>query len=200
MSIFTNLHFDLLNIISLFIGAMGLYLTWSSNQKAKESKTIDWAQINTGLKHLSKRLKNSNFSPDYILAPGARSGIIAQEMAGFFDENIPVLIGYVSREPILNGTAEDKFIIVRTSEWYVYLPPCVKDFSDKKVLIVQDWVRSGEFLLLVKRKLKELEYKEDNIKYCSIAVTQTPIDRNNAPDYYYKKASDECYFPWGKAR
>ena len=170
-SFWTNLSFSLFDVVSLLIGLVGVFLTWISLRREKRSKTLDWFQINIGARYISKEVKKSGFTPDFILAPGPRSGIIAQDIASFLDDDLPIIIGYVSKQSIFDSTHDDKFVIVKTSEWSVYLPSCIKDLKDKKVLIAQDWVRSGEFLLLVKRELKNLGYKEENVKYCSILIT-----------------------------
>lgn len=191
----------ILTIIGLGLSVVGVYLTLSGNKKIKDSKTIDWTQIHVGARYISKMVVKDKFSPDFILAPGPRSSIIGQEIANILNEEIPVITGYVSKDSIFEKKIDNDFVVIQANQWYLYLPICIKSLNDKNVLIVQDWIMSGESLVQIKKALFNLEYKEQQIRYCTIAVTQVPLKRKHRPNYYYKLVDpDECYFPWGKAR
>ena len=187
--------------IGIGLSAIGIYLTLSGNKKIRDSKTIDWIQIHVGSRYLSKKIVKDKFAPDYILAPGPRSSIIAQEIANNLNEELPIFTGFVSKENLFNNALDNDFVIIQVNQWYLHLPLSVKSLKGKNVLIVQDWILSGESLEHIKKKLLELGYEEERIRCCAIAVTQVPLRRKHRPNYYYKVVDpDECYFPWGKAR
>ena len=94
-------------------------------------------------------------------------------------------------------------MVIKTTKWHVYMPNIIKTTANKsniKILIIDDFTMSGDFLFSLKKELNNLGYIPQNIRSCSIAVTSVAQNTNKAPDYYYKEVEDSnFYFPWGKA-
>lgn len=191
----------IIGIVGTILSAVGIGLTVRSNKKTREAKTIDWSQMQTASKHISKLLKR-NFIPDFIITPGQKGGIFAQLIMDNLEIMFPIYTGYIfDKNTKINSTQNNDCIIIETSKWNVYLPNYIKHTVDMKVLIVDDLVMSGDFLISLKKSLISFGYKNENIKSCSIATTSVAKNTNKSPDFFWKIVdADDCYFPWGKAR
>lgn len=203
-----------LNDFSFFLTMIGTALTvWSiiyaisttkkQNKKEKQLSTITWEQILIASNELSKSLKQEGFFPDIILSPGQKGGIIAQLLMNDLDIEIPIFTGFlISSENSLSKQIKmQKYFFCNTTKWNVYISKDVLEYKDKSVLLVDDLVMSGDFLHTIKRQLCNSGFDEKKIRFISIVTTDVAISTKKCPDYYWKKvSSDECYFPWGRAK
>ena len=193
---------EFVGFIGTILGGVGVYLTIKSLRKDKRLKTIDWNDINSAVRFFWKKLHKEDFIPDFIISPGQKGGIIAQMLAEMYKENIPVLTGFLehANSPEIDT---DDYLILKTSKWNVYLPGILKKYSNKqscRVLIIDDFTMSGDFLQTIKRTLNDFGYRSTDVRSCTVAVTKVALDAKKAPDYYWKVVEDrDFYFPWGKA-
>lgn len=193
---------ELVGILGTVLGAWGVALTISSNRKNRKLKTVTWADIQSATKFFWRKLQHENFKPDFIITPGQKGGIIAQLIKDFYKDDIPIFSGFL--EASGKGNVEDEnYLKISTTKWDVYMPVSLKTFKEKekiKLLIVDDFVMSGDFLFSLKSKLLELGYLNENIYSCAIAVTKVAMDANKKPSYHWKVVDNkDFYFPWGKA-
>lgn len=193
---------ELVGIVGTAFGAWGVVLTISSNRKNRKLKTVTWADIQSATKFFWRKLQYKKFKPDFIITPGQKGGIIAQLIRDFYEDEIPIFSGFLEAKG--KESVEDKnYLTLSTTKWEVHMPISLKTFEDKdkiKLLIVDDFVMSGDFLHLLKKTLLELGYLEQNINSCAIAVTKVAMDANKGPSYHWKVVDDkDFYFPWGKA-
>jgi hypoxanthine phosphoribosyltransferase len=177
-------------------------LTIDSNRKNRKLKAVVWSDIQSATKFFWKKLNRKKFEPTFIIAPGQKGGIIAQLIDDFYEEEIPILSGFLETKD-KEQVEDDNYMTLKTTKWYVHMPISLKTCKQKervKLLIVDDFVMSGDFLYSLKNQLLELGYLEKNICSCAIVVTKVAKDANKAPDYYWKVVDDkDFYFPWGKA-
>jgi hypoxanthine phosphoribosyltransferase len=86
-------------------------------------------------------------------------------------------------------------------KWFVTIPEAVFEYCNGTVLVVDDFVMSGDFLETLKRKLMTFGFRSDQIKSAAIAATKVAIKNHKSPDYYWWIADDDdFFFTWGKAR
>lgn len=193
---------ELVGIAGTLLSAAGIVMTWNSNRKLKALKTITWSDIQTATKYFWKTLNHNNFQPTIIVTPGQKGGIIAQMIDDFYEEDIPILTGFLEAKS--NGQHEiTDSLVISTTKWYVHLPGFLKTCENKekvKILIVDDFVMTGDFLHKFKDSLLGLGYIEENICSCAIAVTGVALDAKKSSDYYWKIVDNKDFdFPWGKA-
>lgn len=193
---------ELIGIAGTLLGAWGVALTIISNRKNRKLKTVAWSDIQSATKFFWRKLKHEEFKPTFIITPGQKGGIIAQLISDFYEEEIPIFSGFLF--PKNQGKVEDEnYLILSTTKWHVHMPIFLKTCKQKdmvKLLIVDDFVMSGDFLYMLKNTLLELGYLEKNIYSCAIAVTKVAMDANKAPSFHWKVVDDkDFYFPWGKA-
>lgn len=158
--------------------------------------------IQSATKYFWRKLQYQKFKPDFIVTPGQKGGIIAQLIRDFYENDIPIFSGFLNikgREVV----KDENYLTLSTTKWNVHLPISLKTFKQKnkiKLLIVDDFVMSGDFMHLLKEILLELGYLEQNIYSCAIVVTKVAMDANKGPNYHWKIVDDkDFYFPWGKA-
>ncbi|MCH5298190.1 MAG: hypothetical protein J1E96_00360 [Ruminococcus sp.] len=193
---------EFFGIVGTVFGAWGVVLTLKSNKKNKKLKSITWEDIQSATKFFWRKLQCRKFKPDFIVTPGQKGGIIAQLIRDFYEDDIPIISGFLRAKG--QGTVENEnYLKLSTTKWDVYMPVCLNENKQKdtiKLLIVDDFVMSGDFLKLLKNTLLELGYSEKNIYSCAIAVTRVAMDANKNPNYYWKVVDDKDFsFPWGKA-
>lgn len=193
---------ELVGIVGTGFGVWGVVLTIRSNRKNRKLKTVTWEDLQSATKYFWRKLKHRNFVPKYIITPGQKGGIIAQLLKDFYETEIPIFSGFL--EATGQESVEDEnYLTLSTTKWHVHMPISLKTCSHKdqvKLLIVDDFVMSGDFLHLLKNTLLQLGYSEENICSCAIAVTKVAMDANKGPNYHWKVVDDkDFYFPWGKA-
>lgn len=196
---------EIFNAVSFIVGttlsAYGIWQTHKGNKMQKASKTIDWEQIQVASKALSKSIKKE-ILPDAIICPGQKGGIFAQLLLEELDLVIPIYTGFILKNTAdVDNSLSENYIKLSTTKWNVYLPKCIEHLQGKNVLIVDDYVMSGDFLQQLKAYLLTNGVAETQLMSCSVATTDVAISTNKSPDLFWKIAdAKECYFPWGKAK
>lgn len=194
-----------IGIISLLIGMIGAILTYKSYLKERALKNVSWDDINAGTKFLWKKLYKHGFIPDLFISPDPKGGIIAHLLSQFYDCNIFTDVGYAiyKNSTLADSFSEENYTIINTNRWKVFLSKAIQDMpnkENKKVIIVDDFVLSGDFNAQLSERLISYGYSKENIIICCIAVTKVAIRSEKAPNFYWKIVDDEdFYFPWGKA-
>ena len=91
--------------------------------------------------------------------------------------------------------------VCETQKWSAYVPKEITMYKDKKILIVDDIVFTGDLCSKLKDWFLENEFVTNNIKFACIVSTRAANESANAPDYYWKEINSfDFYFPWGKGR
>lgn len=201
LTIITNLIGKCLEfIVGPVLSVVGFCLTIKGMRAQKQSNTIDWSQMHSAAKTLCKNIKK--FKPNVIICPGQKGGIFAQLIVDNLELKIPIYTGFiVSVSDTIDSSLTENYFNIDTTKWHVFLPLSIKNTINCKVLIVDDYVMSGDFLFKLKKTLIEYGYGDDKVKSCSIVTTNVAKLANKAPDYYWKIVdAEECYFPWGKAK
>lgn len=189
-------------ILGFGFGVWGVILAIESKKANRKIKNVTWSDIHAATKYFWKKLKHENFTPTIIITPGQKGGIVAKMISDFYKEDMPILSGFLER--VGKESVEDEnYLTFSTTKWHIHLPISIETHKNKesvKVLIVDDFVMSGDFLHTLKNKLIELGYLNSNIYACAVAVTKVAIDSKKGPDFYWKVVDDKDFdFPWGKA-
>jgi len=201
-----------MDYIGLLIGLLGIILSFIFHTKArkaeketieaiKENKSLSWSELQAGSSDLCKKFRK-DFTPDIILTPNLRGGIISELIKDQFEKHIPVFTGQIFWKKTSVHTPEipDNFQI-KTGKWILYIPQSICAFKESKLLIVDDFAMSGDTLWGIKEKLIDHGFREENIKTVSLVTTKVAIDNSKEPDYFWRvNESSDFYFPWGKAK
>lgn len=197
-----------MNIVSWFFGlttVVGLVLTIYYNHKSARleiaRKKIGWADLQSCANDLGSEIKKS-FQPDVMFTPGLRGATFANLLVEEFEKDMPVLVGVTSWKTKPGAvSACPTFLSIATNKWYIHIPECLMSFKGCRVLIVDDFAMSGDFLEQVKKLLISHGFEDKNIKTVCMATTKVAEHNHKAPDYSWMQvADDDFYFPWGKAK
>jgi hypoxanthine phosphoribosyltransferase len=155
------------------------------------------------------------FSPQIILAIDAKSAIIAEMIRNKINEEIPIFVGTSLlrsnsldskfKPDIGNGEiyVHDDFNSLkffRTDSWYVHIPGFISDFENKKILIVQDYARTGEIVEEIRSLLiNKWHFEEENIHACYLYANKKLL-HNKTLAYIYigglTTSEENLIFPW----
>jgi hypoxanthine phosphoribosyltransferase len=188
--------------ITTIVGtACSVYYGRKSSQLEKEQKKLDWADLQAAANDLGATIK-TGFEPEVMLTPGLRGATFTNLLASEFAKEIPVFVGISSWKAKSDAiSACDKFFKVETNKWFVHIPDFISNYKDKRMLLVDDFAMSGDFLEKLKDALMQHGFSKDRIKSVCIATTKVAIDNHKAPDYFWMQTKDNSfYFPWGRAR
>jgi hypoxanthine phosphoribosyltransferase len=207
---------DLMNIVSLIVGVIGIVLTVHYAGKAAKSqeqvkrleglrKRLDWAEIQTAASDLAQEITTSGQLPTAFVTPGLNGATFANLLRDALGSSAPVYVGVShwkdddapNRAPITEDLSA--FISLETTKWRVFLPRVPMHASSGTVLLVDDLVMSGDFLLAARTALSQAGLA--SVKTAAIVVTEVAAKVKKAPDYSWLTTNEnEFYFPWGKSR
>lgn len=149
-----------------------------------KTKLVSWEEIVSWARDLSKKIEESNYRPDVIVAI-ARGGFVPARLVCDF-LMIENLISIQSQHWTEAAKAEEKAVIKY---------PYKLDLSNSKVLIVDDIVDTGDSVLLAKEFIR----KSWNVSDVRVAVLQwiSPVAKFK-PDYYSIEVREWIWFqyPW----
>ncbi|MBE0670104.1 MAG: hypothetical protein IH588_05920 [Anaerolineales bacterium] len=195
---------DYFFIITTVIGiVLTIYYGKKSLELEKSKKKLEFSDFLSCANDLGAKIKQKKgFRPDLVFTPGLRGGTFAHLLLKEFDYDLPVFVGVSSwksdkgSKNHING-----FFLIETSKWFMHVPESTLDWKDKKMLIVDDFAMSGDFLAKAKDFFISHGFREENIKTLCIVTTKVAIKNHKSPDYYWMETLDDnFYFPWGKAR
>lgn len=192
-----------INISSLMIGIIGF--VYGLFEK-KKRHSIQWGDLEVAVKTMILQMKRE-FVPDILYAPTQKSGIIVELTLPYLQHYTPTFFGigiakrnfsYENAYPkILNAEVYFHF---ETTKWHAYVPKSIMAYNDKKILIVDDFAMSGEYLEKLKKCLiDDAGFDFSKIKTLCLATTEVAINDKKAPDYSWKVSdSAVIYLPWGR--
>lgn len=182
----------------LALTVVGLVLTMYSIGIENQIRTLSWSDMQSAAKYIAKKTRRE-FMPDYMITPGQKGGIFAYLISEYYPHEMPIVTGYmISRHEESPSISDDNFLI-ENHKWYVVLPKEILQWTDRKVLIVDDCVMGGVFMGKLKQILFDSGYSPDNVRTCAIVTSQFAVNQERAPDYYWKEAVSDFFFPWGRA-
>jgi hypoxanthine phosphoribosyltransferase len=194
-----------LGLGGFFVGIIGIALTIHYARRAEElnrmRKRLEWSDLQAAANDLGQRIKRE-FPPAVIVTPGLPGATFANLLAAEFTNQPPVLVGTRTWKSDPHAPVpEDGSLIFETKKWLVTIPTAVIGYKDENILIVDDFVMSGDFLDLLKARLIGNGVPADRIRAASVAVTKVALKNHKAPQYYWWIADDDdFFFPWGKAK
>lgn len=194
-------------ILSIIASLLGIgegvsSLIYKPQKNGKRNIHLKWEDVQNGVEDLSNKVFK-DFSPELIMCSSTgASGIIANLFFLTHDKYIPTIFG--NHRKIEDGFTipmeESRSICFETSKWKAYLPDELACFSDRRILILEDVVLTGDSLEREKELLRKCNYEPKNIKAAAVYVSQTALNSNKAPDFYHRilKESVRYYYPWGR--
>lgn len=203
-----DIFYIVINLLSLslaiFSSLYAIYCRHAVKETEKKSRTINWQDVSIAAKYLAQKIGEQH-KPDIIYIPNIKSGILVHFIKDYFMEYIPIIVGQsISKKQFSEKSTtkildKEQYLFFETKKWYSYIPNNMLDYKDKKLLIIDDFAMSGDFLQVLKNTLINAGFQEKNIITMCIATTEVAIKSENAPTYYWKDfTTTDVYMPWGK--
>jgi hypoxanthine phosphoribosyltransferase len=192
----------LLNAILACTTVLGFGLAvWQAlraEQLNKRQRDLDWPRFRNAASDLARSVDRSGFMPDFILAISDRGAIVGHLVARELRRQIPILtVGYLD-DP--NDLVIPGFVTLNGTKTTALLPEAVQSLHDRKVLLVDDFVMSGDGLLRVQTQLLKYGFDADRIKSGAVVATRLAIANRKGPTFFAREARDyDFFFPWGRA-
>lgn len=202
---------DPLSVAGTIVGIVGLGTSYLFHLQASKwrdrVRRITWMDLEVGAAELARKAENYwSKTPDVILAVGPRGAIIAYLMMLQFKKEIPIIacVSHLNDEPgqgFPDPTVGKEWEAIQTRRCRVHIPNALYEETRNRVLVVDDWVRSGDMLYAILETLKAHSQDIRSIYSCTIAVTDTALANGKAPmAWVFEVEAKGTFFPWGAAR
>lgn len=164
----------------------------------KRQRDLDWPRFRSAASDLARAVDRSGFMPDFILAASDRGAIVGNLVARELRRQIPIVTaGYLDRS---DGTDLPGFDSLCGTKSTAYLPRGLHELAAGKVLILDDFVMSGDGLASVRKQLVSYGFAPEHVKSGSVVATRLSIANKKGPDFFARETKDfDFYFPWGRA-
>jgi hypothetical protein len=161
--------------------------------------SLDWKEVECGSLHLLKKAEGV-FRPDILLmtsGPGAIIASLAMIQARRF---FPVYTAILEDKRSESFQCKPKgHIKLSTRKWVIYLPEQLCDETDKRIMIIDDCVISGDVQTAICEFLEHKGFPKNNIFFATLVCSQIAIESNKAPNlYWYVNPHKDLFFPWGR--
>lgn len=147
-------------------------------------KLVTWDDVVFWCKELAKKIRSSGFKPDVIVAI-ARGGFAPARL----------LCDYLDVVDLLSIKVEHWIETGKHKEEATIKYPFDYDFSDKKVLIVDDIADTGKSIIVAKRHILEM-CKPSDLRVATMQLI--PSTSLIVPDYYVDEVKEWTWYmyPW----
>ncbi len=142
---------------------------------------LDWDDVTRLVEELATKIVNDNYVPDVLIAVGRGGDIPARIISD--------LLGVKEIKHVRAKYYES--ISVKKDEVEVEIIDM--DLKNKKVLVIDDLVDSGNTLRTIEKKI--LELSPSSIK---VATLQVKPWSSREPDYFAMKTGNWVVYPWEK--
>jgi hypoxanthine phosphoribosyltransferase len=180
--------------------ALAIWQTVRAEQLDRRQRDLDWPRFRSTVADLAKSVDRSGFVPDFILALSDRGAIVAHLVARELRKQVPIIVlGYLDGpESKLDLPGHKK---LTRSKNVFYLPEALRETKTLKVLLVDDFVMSGDGMACIKEELLAIGYPPEHLVSGAVVATRIAIANKKGPDHYGRETRDfDFYFPWGRAQ
>ena len=170
-------------------------------RQIEKRKEITWDELPKKSRKLRDEVR-AEFEPDIIVTPGLRGGTLVNLMYGV-QENCLTYVGIREdkRGPNQLPSPPKNYVLLNETDKYRhYLPDGItEEDADKNVLVVDDFVHTGESMKRFKSELSELGFDPENVRTATVVCSDAAESGGKAPDFYGTTMPHEFDFPWGEA-
>jgi len=137
--------------------------------------------------------------PDTILALSERGAMVAHLVARELRRQVPIItVAYLSRPD--DSLDIPGYEALRGTKNVVFLPERLVDLRGRNLLLLDDFVMSGDGLNTIIAALLAQGLRRQDIRSGSVVATKLSIASKKGPDYYGREVRDfDFHFPWGRA-
>jgi len=178
---------------------LAIWQSLRAEQLNRRERDLDWPRFRAAASDLARSIDRSDFMPDVILALSDRGAIVAHLIARELRSQVPIVtVGYLSTA----GQSVDLpgYLPLRGTKGTAFLPDRLHEQSAWKVLLIDDFVMSGDGLARVREALVGQGFDPGQIRSGAVVATKLSVANRKGPDYFAREARGfDFYFPWGRA-
>jgi len=189
----------LLGVTTVIGFTLAIWQLVRAEQLNRRQRDLDWPRFRSAASDLARSVDRSDFLPDLILAISDRGAIVAHLVARELRHQAPIVTaGYLAGS---GGPAElPGYESVRGAKATTFVPERIGELKDRRVLLVDDFVMSGDGLAAVRSLLLARGFAPERLRTGAVVATRLAIASKKGPDYYAREVRDfDFYFPWGRA-
>jgi hypoxanthine phosphoribosyltransferase len=176
-----------------------LYL--KNKKLSRERISFRWADVHAGANDIARYFRKQSFEPELLLTLSVRGATIAGVTSLEYDGCMPIYLCVQEDVAAPFPNPPTDHTVVETAKWRTHIPNALKSHSAQRILVIDDFVASGDSLQLVRAKLQEFGFQKTRIKTATLVCTTTAIQTKKAPDYYCQEVPTPNFrFPWGRAK
>ncbi|GAA2637844.1 phosphoribosyltransferase family protein [Paractinoplanes durhamensis] len=170
-----------------------------AEQLNKRERDLDWPRFRSAASDLARSVDRSDFTPEVILALSERGAIVAHLVARELRTQVPVVTAAYLGKP--DQSAElPGHEAVRGTKAVLFLPDGIAGFKGRRLLLLDDFVMTGDGLQSVIDALLRKGFERTEIRSGAVVATRISIVSKKGPDYFGRETTGfDFYFPWGRA-
>jgi hypoxanthine phosphoribosyltransferase len=169
----------------------------------KERRSYSWGAVGDGCRRLANECIEP-FEPAAILTLSGTGSVVASLALVEVEYSLPLYTviqirkeqGKANRIPKIPGYSKT----ATTQTWFLFFPDALEYITDKKLVVIDDCVLTGELLREVRRILTdELGFESDNVRTAVLVYSERVVGRAGIkPDFAaYSSTFTDFYLPWG---
>jgi hypoxanthine phosphoribosyltransferase len=178
---------------------LAIWQSIRAEQLNKRERDLDWPRFRNATSDLARSIDRSDFMPDVIVALSERGAIVGHLVARELRRQVPIVtLAYLGKpDP---GVELPGFEALRGTKAVVFVPDGLAELRGKRLLLLDDFVMSGDGLQRLRTALFDKGFDRQDIRSGAVVATKLSIVSKKGPDYFGREAKDfDFYFPWGRA-
>ncbi|MCI4066371.1 hypothetical protein MRQ36_28985 [Micromonospora sp. R77] len=179
--------------------ALAIWQTLRAEQLNRRQRDLQWPQFRGAVSDLARSIDRSDFIPEVIVALSDRGAMVAHLVVRELRKQLPIItVGYL-------GSSADSvelpgYKALAGAKSSVYLPDRLAELNHRRVLLVDDFVMSGDGLIRARSEMFSSGFTAERVRSASVVATRLSIVNKKGPDFYAREVRDfDFRFPWGRA-
>lgn len=195
----TQLWSSFLGLTTVIGFGLAIWQTLRAEQLNRRERDLDWPRFRSATSDLARSIDRSDFMPDVILALSERGAIVAHLVARELRRQVPILtVAYLSNPD--DGAELAGYEPLRGTKAVTFLPASLGDLRERRLLLLDDFVMSGDGLARVMEALASKGFDRKRVRSGAVVATKLAIASKKGPDFWARESRDfDFYFPWGRA-
>jgi hypoxanthine phosphoribosyltransferase len=189
----------LLSLTTIVGFGLAIWQTLRAEQLNRRERDLDWPRFRSAASDLARRVDRSDYMPDVIVALSERGAMVAHLVARELRTQVPIVtVAYLARPG--DSLTLPGYVPVPGTKATVYLPEGLAALQHRRLLLLDDYVMSGDGLAAVKKALEAWGFDRERLRTGAVVATKLAIANREGPDFHARESRDlDFYFPWGKA-
>jgi hypoxanthine phosphoribosyltransferase len=189
----------LLGLTTVIGFGLAIWQTLRAEQLNRRQRDLDWPRFRSAASDLARSIDRSDFMPDVILALSERGAMVAHLVARELRSQVPIVtVAYLGKSD--DGADLPGYEALHGTKAVTFLPDKLGELSDRRLLLLDDFVMSGDGLATVLQALRAKGFQPDRIRSGAVVATKLSIANRKGPDFWARETRDfDFYFPWGRA-